>query len=232
MATDDSARQTAYRPTRVYRFMLHAFMPAVLATWVRVRPEGLEHIPTSGPFILLSNHVDNNDSYVIGRYIKGVVHFLARPTGMHSRFLGRFWRAMAAIPADREGLAQALTLLKCGDAIGVYADGVITPRLLQAKAGVAVLAVRAGVPVVPVAVWGTEKVRIWPLPHGRRVEVHVCFGPPRTLDRKAVRGTGLQSLADSLMTDVAAMLPPEYRGYYAAAVDARCSTHKTEAEQA
>ncbi|HEY8836743.1 MAG TPA: lysophospholipid acyltransferase family protein [Dehalococcoidia bacterium] len=132
--------------------------------------------------------------------------------------MGRFWKAMAAIPADREGLAQALTLLKQGEAVGIYADGVITPALIQAKAGVAALAVRAGVPVIPAAVWGTERVRIFPLPNGRRRRVHVRFGPPRTLSRKDVRGIGLQGMADSLMTDVAAMLPPQYRGYYAAAV--------------
>jgi 1-acyl-sn-glycerol-3-phosphate acyltransferase len=195
--------------------MLRVVMPTLLATWVRVSVEGRENIPTSGPFIIVSNHVDNNDSYVIGRYVHRTVHFLARPGGMKSRVLGRFWRAMAAIPADRDGLAQALTLLKAGEVIGIYPDGVITPRLLQAKAGVAALAVRAGVPVLPVAVWGTETVRMWPLPKGRRRLVCIRFGEPRTFDRRAVRSDGLQHLADLVMADVAKILPPDYRGFYA-----------------
>src|SRR5579871_553724 len=122
--TTDEAQRPAIRPPRLYRFISHVALPVILATWVRMQPEGLENIPASGPFILLSNHVDNNDSYVIVRYARGVVHFLARPGGMSSRFLGRYWRWMGAIPADRNGLAQALALLKAGDSIGVFADGV------------------------------------------------------------------------------------------------------------
>jgi 1-acyl-sn-glycerol-3-phosphate acyltransferase len=195
-------------------------VPAVLATWVKVDVQGRENIPERGPLILIANHVDNNDSYAIGRYVPFTLHFLARPAGMHSRVLGRYWRWMAAIPADREGLSQAAALLKAGEVVGIFPDGVITPCLLQAKAGVAALAARAGVPVLPVAVWGTERVRIWPLPRGRRRTIHIRFGCPRTVTRADARG-GLQQLADSLMTDVAELLPLPHRGYYAEAVERR-----------
>ncbi len=207
-----------YKPTLLYRLMEYFTVPIILRTWVRMDVEGLDHIPRSGPFIVVSNHVDNNDTYVIGRYLPGVIHYLARPAGIHSRFLGRFWHAMAAIPADREGLSQALLFLKMGDMVGVFPDGVITREMLQAKAGVAALAVRAGVPVVPAAVWGTERVRIFPLPRGRRRTIHLRFGAPRSVNRRDVRGRGLQEIADELMIDVATMLPPQYRGYYAAGV--------------
>jgi len=210
-----------FRPTLLYRLMLRAVVPVILSTWVDVRVSGRENIPTSGAYILVGNHVDNNDTYVTGRYITRTVHYLARPAGLDGRVLGPYWRAMAAIPADREGLATALSLLKAGEVVGIYPDGVITPRLIQAKAGVAALAVRAGAPVVPVAIWGTEKVRIWPLPRGRRRRIHLHFGTPFRLDRKEVRTIGLQGLADRIMTEVAAMLPPQHRGYYAAAVDAK-----------
>ncbi len=215
-----------YKPTLLYRLMEYFTVPIILRTWVRMDVQGLEHIPRSGPCIVVSNHVDNNDTYVIGRYLPGVVHYLARPAGMQSRFLGRFWHAMAAMPADREGLSQALVYLKLGDMVGVFPDGVITPTMVQAKAGVAALAVRAGAPVVPAAIWGTEQVRIFPLPRGRRRTIHLRFGAPRSVNRRDVRGRGLQEIADELMIDVAAMLPPEYRGYYAAAV-AQCTAQRT-----
>jgi 1-acyl-sn-glycerol-3-phosphate acyltransferase len=217
MDDSPSSNPQRYKPTLLYRLMEYFTVPLIMRTWVRMEVQGLEHIPRAGPLIVVSNHVDNNDTYVIGRYLPGVVHYLARPGGMESRVLGRFWHAMAAIPADREGLRQALAYLKMGDMVGVYPDGVITPALLRAKAGVAALAVRAGVPVLPVAVWGTERVRIFPLPKGRRRTVYVRFGTPRRVDRREVRGKGLQQIADELMADVAVMLPPEYRGYYAGA---------------
>ena len=53
-----------YKPTLLYRFLEYVFVPAVMATWVRTDVQGRENIPASGPFIVVSNHVDNNDSYL------------------------------------------------------------------------------------------------------------------------------------------------------------------------
>src|SRR5579883_2482210 len=168
MSEDDPPDPAACHPSWLYRLMIGAVVPAMLRIWARLRIDGGERLPPSGPYIVVANHVDNNDSYAIGLAVPRTLHFLARPAGMESRWLGRFWRLMAAIPADREGLRQALALLKAGEVVGVYPDGVISPRLLQAKAGVGALAARAGVPVVPVAVWGTERLRLWPWPGWRR----------------------------------------------------------------
>lgn len=223
MSEDDTPAPAAYRASWLYRLMLGAVVPAMLHTWARLHIEGAERLPASGPCIVVANHVDNNDSYAIGLAVGRTLHFMARPAGMKSRWLGRFWRLMAAIPADREGLQQALALLKAGEVVGVYPDGVITPRLLPAKAGVGALAARAGVPVVPVAVWGTEQLRLWPWPRGRRRLVYVRLGTPRSFTRADVRRLGLQGIADEVMTDVAELLPPAYRGYYAAAVVARAA---------
>jgi len=221
MHEDDTLDPAAYRTSWLYHLMMRAIVPAMLHTWARLRIDGVERLPQDGPYIVVANHVDNNDSYAIGVSVPRTLHFLARPAGMESRWLGRFWRLMAAIPADRAGLRQALALLKAGEVIGVYPDGVITPRLLHAKAGVGALAARAGVPVVPVAVWGTERLRLWPWPGGRRRPVCVCIGAPRCFSRADVRRLGLQGIADEVMTDVAELLPPAYRGYYAEAVAAR-----------
>lgn len=201
--------------------MLRLGVPLALWVWTGLQVEGIEHLPSEGGYILVSNHVDNLDTYAIGMRVPGTIHFLARPSGMESRWLGRYWRLMAAIPADRDGLAEAMTLLKAGEIVGVYPDGIITPQLVQAKAGVAALAVRSGMPVVPVAVWGTERVRLWPL-HRRRPRICVRIGPASTFDRAAVRGCGLQAVADSIMASVAALLPPGYRGYYADAPGDGC----------
>ncbi|MFN8558486.1 MAG: lysophospholipid acyltransferase family protein [Dehalococcoidia bacterium] len=178
--------------------------------WCRVHVEGQEHVAGDGPFILVSNHVDNWDPHVVGLYVRGrVVCYMARADGLHSRWLGWFWRRLRAIPADRDGLGQALKILKAGGVVGVFPEGVIAPALAPAIPGSAVLALRSGAMVVPAAVWGTERIR-W-LSFLRPPRVHVRYGPPRTLKR----GSRAEAATDDLMRAIAAMLPPEYRGVYA-----------------
>jgi 1-acyl-sn-glycerol-3-phosphate acyltransferase len=201
----------------IYRFVCRVGAPISLALWTSMRVEGQENLPRSGSYILASNHPDNLDTYCIGMNVQRTVHFLARPSGMQSRWLGRFWKQMAAVSADREGLAEAIALLKVGEVVGVYPDGVITSRLVQAKAGVGALAVRSGAPVVPVAVWGTEYVRLWPWHGLRRQRVVVRFGAPRIYTRAEVHAIGLQGVYDMIMREVAALLPAGYRGVYAEA---------------
>src|SRR5688572_22143444 len=101
------------RMTFLYRAFHYVVIPVVLRLWTRLLVEGRAHIPADGALILVSNHVDNWDSYVVGVFARGrVVNFLARADGLESRWLGRYWRRLGAIPADREGLSEALRILK------------------------------------------------------------------------------------------------------------------------
>lgn len=193
----------------VYSFCFGTVVPLLMSLYADLHVSGSEYIPRGGPLIVVSNHVDNLDTYIIGSQIPRLLHFLARTNGMHSRWLGRYWRWMAALPADGDGFKKAITLLREGQAIGVFPEGVIAPSLVRAKPGVAVLALRSGAPVLPCAVWGTERIRVGDAL--RRPPVHLRFGPPRTLKRRSGRS---QELTDLLMRDVAALLPARYRGYY------------------
>jgi 1-acyl-sn-glycerol-3-phosphate acyltransferase len=196
----------------LYRLLHYWGVPLALLLWTRLRVEGAEYLPKHGPVIIISNHVDNWDTYVVGMRLRGrLINYLARPDGMRSRWLGRYWRRMGAIPADRDGLALALKILKAGGAVGVFPEGVIAPALVEAIPGSAVLALRSGAPVVPAAVWGTERIRPWSFL--RRPRVVVRFGPPRAVKR--ARGQDSQAIADDLMREIASMLPEEYRGVYA-----------------
>lgn len=204
------------RMTWIYGLFHYLVIPLILRLWTRLRVEGREHLPADGPFILISNHVDNWDTYVVGLFVRGrVINFLARADGLDSRWLGWYWRQLGAIPADREGLSEALRILRGGGAIGVFPEGVIAPSLAPAIPGSALLALRSGAPVVPVAVWGTERIRPWSII--RPVPVGVRYGPARIVQR--VRGQSSQVVADHLMCEVAAMLPPRYRGAYASVDD-------------
>jgi 1-acyl-sn-glycerol-3-phosphate acyltransferase len=200
--------------TWLYRIFHSIAIPLALRLWTRLRVRGQEHLPRDGPFILISNHVDNWDTYILGLFVRGrVINYLARPEGLKSRWLGWYWRQLGAIPADREGLREALRILRAGGAIGVFPEGVIAPSLVRAMPGSALLALRSGASVIPAAVWGTERIRPWSILSPPRVTVR--YGPPFVLKRG--RGHDSQAAADKLMREVAAMLPRRYRGVYAEA---------------
>ena len=200
--------------TWIYRLFHYLVIPLVLRLWTRLQVEGREHLPAKGSFILISNHVDNWDTYVVGLFVRHrVINFLARADGLNSRWLGWYWRQLGAIPADREGLSEALRILKGGGAIGIFPEGVIARSLVPAMPGSALLALRSGAPVIPVAAWGTERIRPWSMINPTRVVVR--YGPPRVVQR--VRGQSSQAVADQLMCEIAAMLPPRYRGAYTGA---------------
>lgn len=193
-----------------YSLVMRALMPLAFAALVDLQVSGAEHIPSRGPFIIASNHVDNLDSYVVVMQIPRVVHYLARPSGLRSRWLGRYWRLLACIPADVQGFKLAVTLLKEGQIVGIFPEGVIAPALVRAKPGLALLALRSGAPVLPCAIWGTERVLRGSKVALRR-QIHLRFGEPQQL----ARGSGhAQDLSDAIMCSVAALLPPSYRGCY------------------
>src|SRR5829696_1042456 len=138
------------RMTLLYRAFHYAVIPVVLRLWTRLRVEGREHLPREGPLIVISNHVDNWDTYVVGLFVRDrVINFLARADGMQSRWLGWYWRQLGAIPADGQGLREALRILKEGGAIGIFPEGTIASALVPAIPGSALLALRSGASVVP-----------------------------------------------------------------------------------
>ncbi len=196
--------------TWTYRAFHYLLTPLILRLWTRTRVHGREHLPATGPLIVITNHRDNWDTYLVAGCLRHrVLHFLARPSGLEARFLGWYWRRLHAIPADREGVAEALRLLRAGGAVGVFAEGVIAGELQRALPGGAVLALRSGAPVVPAAITGTERIRPWTFL--TRPRVTVTFGPPRVLRR---HGRDSQAVIDELMCEIAAMLPECNRGMY------------------
>lgn len=198
--------------TFLYRFFHHVWIPFVLRGWTRVRVQGTEHLPAEGPLVIVSNHVANLDSYVVGVFARGrVINYLARADGLTERGLGWYWRALGAIPADRTGLREALRILRAGGAVGVFPEGVIAPELTRAIPGSALLAMRSGATVVPAAVWGTEKVTIYSCFNPPLVSVR--YGTPRRFARS--RGRNSQAVIDEVMREIALLLPPSYRGIYA-----------------
>jgi 1-acyl-sn-glycerol-3-phosphate acyltransferase len=157
----------------------------------RVVLEGREHVPRRGPVLLASNHVSFLDPLLLlwlGERTHRKVRFLAMAELWNRRFLRFFLVHTHQIPVPRgtaaagSSLTYAVAALEEGECVGIYPEGVISPDLepMPGKTGVARLAALTGAPVVPVGVWGGQ--RLYPKGRPRRVRVRtgvsIIAGPP------------------------------------------------------
>ena len=128
---------------------------------------GSEHVPTTGGAIISSNHVSFFDFTFLGLGAlpqHRLVRFMAKSAVFDHWFAGRFMRAMRHIPVDRKAgtaaFESAVRALKDGEVVGVFPEATISTSFTvkDLKAGAARMAVDAGVPIIPAAVWGGHRV--------------------------------------------------------------------------
>ncbi|MDT0446307.1 lysophospholipid acyltransferase family protein [Streptomyces johnsoniae] len=129
---------------------------------------GSEHVPRRGGAVLVSNHIGYLDFIFAGfaaRPAKRLVRFMAKESVFRHRVSGPLMRAMKHIPVDRaqgeHAFDHALKSLRSGEIVGVFPEATISPSftLKKFKSGAARMAQQAGVPLLPVALWGTQ--RLW-----------------------------------------------------------------------
>jgi 1-acyl-sn-glycerol-3-phosphate acyltransferase len=184
---------------------------------IRVRAEGLENIPP-GVCIFATNHVSNVDPVGAVAVIPRRVALLAKKEVFRIPIVASALRVASIVPVDRSdreaaaaSVEQAVRHLKQGISFMVFPEGTRSPdgRLRPFKRGTFVMAIEAGVPVVPVSLVGTQEL----LPKGswsiRPGEMIVKFGPPVDASKYSVEQRGeLLARVESL---VAAGLPPEQK---------------------
>jgi 1-acyl-sn-glycerol-3-phosphate acyltransferase len=193
--------------------------------------EGLENVPRHGGLLVVSNHVGTIDPPLIGAYLpRHDVYFMAKSEYFEHR-LGRIiitgYHAFPVVrgTADRTALRHALSLMAEGHVVVLYPEGHRSPDgvLQRPHPGAGFLARAAGVPILPVGIWGTERV----LPIGsirpRRAPVHLRFGravPLPAEDPDGPRRTN-QQISDLLMQRIAEVLPASRRGIFGGTTDYR-----------
>jgi len=228
-----------------YWFMKTFVLGPVLKTLFRPWVKGLDNVPAEGAAILASNHLSFSDSIFMPVMVPRPVVFLAKSEyftgkGIKGKLTATFFRLTNQLPMDRSGgAASALSLdagmdvLKNGSLLGIYPEGTRSPdsRLYRGKVGVARLALQARVPVIPVAMIGTDKVQ----PIGKRMpnirRIGMIFGEPLDFSRYyGMEDDRLiqRSVTDEIMYELMRLSGQEYVDEYAAVVKLRLAGKATE----
>jgi 1-acyl-sn-glycerol-3-phosphate acyltransferase len=206
---------------RILYGLIHALAWVLTHLVCRYQVNGQEHVPRNGALLVVANHLSWYDPFLLGVVLPRRVWFytkaeiftwpvagwLARHTGQISVYRGE---------SDRAALEKALAYLREGKALVIFPEGTVErqERMIAAHAGVAMLAVRSGATVLPVAHSGTRRIlrfRRWWFPR-----VTVCIGTPYvpSLPEGKTRKAGLQLITQQIMQRIAEMLPPEQQGVY------------------
>jgi 1-acyl-sn-glycerol-3-phosphate acyltransferase len=206
------------------RDTLQKLVYTILRAIARVEFVGAENIPATGGIILATNHMSRIDTPLL--FINPVrpdITALVTDKYQDHAFFRWFTNTAGGIWIDRTkadftAFRQAIEAIKAGKALGIAPEGTrsTTASLLEAKEGTALLAVRSHTAVVPVAIAGTE-LAVAQFKRLRRPRLVIHFGkplPPPELPREN-RDAVLQRYTDEIMCQMAAMLPPAYRGFYA-----------------
>ena len=177
------------RRDRPYRFIVRLTMVIFRLLGFRFSVRGAEHVPATGGAIICSNHVSYLDFTFLGLGAlpaHRLVRFMAKASVFGHWFAGPFMRAMGHIPVDRRAGAAAfeaaVRALKDGEVVGVFPEATISSSFTvkDLKAGAARMALDAGVPIIPAAVWGGQRITTkHHKPQLRRgVAVTVLLGEP------------------------------------------------------
>ncbi len=184
--------------------------------------EGEENIPETGGAILMINHIAFIDPIVLLPFLKRNIVPMAKIEVYEYPIVGIFPRIWGVIPVrreevDRKAIQQSLEVLHSGEIILVAPEGTRGPQLKEGKEGIAYLASRSGVPIVPIAIEGTEgfpALRFSKRWRGQGARFR--FGRPIRY-RQELRRAGreqLRQMTDEAMYELAGLLPPERRGIY------------------
>ncbi|MGB5149831.1 MAG: lysophospholipid acyltransferase family protein [Mycobacterium sp.] len=214
-------------------FYKHILMGPLLSLLGRPKVQGLEYLPDSGAVILASNHLAVADSFYLTLAVKRRITFLAKAeyftgTGLKGKLTKFFYSSTGQVPIDRTdadsaraALTAAQRILGEGKLLGMYPEGTRSPdgRLYKGKTGLARVALESGVPVIPVAMIGTDVVnppgsKMW---HFGRVEVR--FGKPMDFGRfEGLAGNRFieRAVIDEVMYELMQLSGQEYVDLYAA----------------
>jgi 1-acyl-sn-glycerol-3-phosphate acyltransferase len=211
---------------------LRAFLTPFLMILFRPKVKGLRNVPATGPLIIASNHLSFSDSIFMPLVVPRKVTFLAKseyftspgPKGLLKKLT---FIALGQVPVDRSGgrrseaaLITGLQVLSEGKCLGIYPEGTRSPdgRLYKGRTGIARLAIESGAPIIPVAMFNTEKIQ----PTGQVIpniqRVGMTFGEPMYFDGDSTDLAYLRVVTDQIMNRIQELSGQVYVDEYAVKV--------------
>lgn len=208
--------------TRIFYWLNIAWVRALLFLISTGDVQGRENVPPHGALILVSNHLNNADPPIVGGNTPREIAWLTKAEWFKTPVVGWMFKMGGMIPvrrfdADLKALRRAQDHLAKGGCLGMFPEGTRSRDgvMHQAEPGTALIALRTGALIQPVAVWGSEKVRL-PRDLIGRTKYHLRYGKPFTLPMpRRITREEVEKASDAIMGSIAVMLPEQYRGYYA-----------------
>jgi 1-acyl-sn-glycerol-3-phosphate acyltransferase len=209
--------------------ILRAFLTPFLMILFRPKVKGLRNVPGSGPVIIASNHLSFSDSIFMPLVVPRKVTFLAKseyftspgPKGLLKKLT---FIALGQVPVDRSGgrrseaaLITGLKVLAEGKCLGIYPEGTRSPdgRLYKGRTGIARLAIESGAPIIPVAMFNTEKIQPTGTVVPKVMRVEMIFGEPLYFEGDSTDLLYLREVTDKIMATIQALSGQEYVDTYA-----------------
>lgn len=208
---------------------LRAFLTPFLMLAFRPKVKGLRNVPATGPVIIASNHLSFSDSIFMPLVVPRKVTFLAKSEyftspGAKGLLKKLTFIALGQVPVDRSGgrrseaaLITGLQLLADNECLGIYPEGTRSPdgRLYKGRSGIARLAIESGAPIIPVAMFNTEKIQ----PTGKVIpkimRVKMVFGEPMNFEGDSSDLLHLRDVTDQIMKKIQELSGQEYVDIYA-----------------
>ena len=195
----------------------------------RPKVKGLRNVPGTGPVIIASNHLSFSDSIFMPLVVPRKVTFLAKseyftspgPKGLLKKIT---FIALGQVPVDRSGgrrseaaLIAGLKVLAEGKCLGIYPEGTRSPdgRLYKGRTGIARLAIESGAPIIPVAMFNTEKIQPTGSVVPKVMRVAMIFGEPMYFEGDPTDLSYLRDVTDKIMSTIQDLSGQEYVDTYA-----------------
>lgn len=204
---------------RLHYFLAQALVRAFAHLVFGFRTEGTAHVPTAGAFLLAANHKSYFDPPFAGGALTRELRYFAKRQLFEIPVFSSLIRSFGAMPvdrdaADRRAVAAALAVLQKGEGLLVFPEGtrIRRPGLAEPKAGIGLLAVRSGAPVVPACIVSTwePRRRLW-----RRIPVSIRYGAPLRFAPVPPGRSAREAYADAaraIMEAIRALAPPGFAG--------------------